>query len=100
MWTFVANLNPKEPHLWLEPWRKLLKLLNMVTAHAVGIFVIVVIRRVLEWAINLVSPLPLVWTANGVTVSLGEMANYFDLAVILAFFAVALFDLAKWAFWR
>jgi len=82
---------------WFEPWRTLAKLLNIIASHAVGIIALVLIIRGLVAVINRLAPEPLEWTADGVTVSLDAIVHYFDLAVFMTFFVVAIVDLWKWA---
>jgi hypothetical protein len=95
----VAEQNHNEPYDWWETWWTLLKLLNMIAGHAVGVVALVAVIRLLELGIQLLEPDPLVWTANGVAVSLKDIVHYFDLAVFFVFFVVALIDIVKWA-WR
>jgi hypothetical protein len=89
--------NREQDHDWLEPWWNLLKLANIITCHAVGMLFLVCVVRALEYCIGRLSPEPIVWTMSGVSVSLGQIVHYFDLATFVTFFIVALVDLVKWA---
>jgi hypothetical protein len=81
---------------WRKPWFSLLELVNLVICHAVGILAIAAIANGLEFIITSMSGQPLVWTARGVSVSLSNFINYGDLLVFLAFFLVAIVDIARW----
>jgi hypothetical protein len=59
-----------ETYDWIEPWRNLAKLLNMIVCHALGVLAIAGVAQGLELGIELVSRQQLVWTMKGVSVSL------------------------------
>jgi hypothetical protein len=92
--------NQDQTHNWSEPWWNLLKLVNIIVRDAVGVLFFGGVVRAVEYGIGLVSPEPIAWTMNGVSVSLSQIAHYFELVVFVVFLLVALVDVGKWALRR
>jgi hypothetical protein len=82
---------------WWNPWLSLLKLVNLIICHAFGVLAIAAIMVALEIALTQTARQPLVWTAEGVTVSLSDIVHYGDMFIFIVFFVVALIDIVKWA---
>jgi hypothetical protein len=95
----VTERSPKA-YDWIEPWRNLAKLLNIILCHATGVLALAAIARGLAFGIAFVSHDTLVWTMKDVSVSLSDIIHYFDLAMFAVFLCVAVIDIVKWAVQR
>jgi hypothetical protein len=81
---------------WLNPWLKLLKLLNLASSHAVAAISLAFLWWLVGNVIDSISGQQLEWKIIGVEISLSEIVHYGDLCILIAFFLKLLIDLFRW----
>jgi hypothetical protein len=95
-------VNPKgnghlaKPGEWLNPWLKLLKLLNLALSHAAAAISLAFLWWLVGNVIDNISVQQLPWMIMGVTISLSEIIHYGDFSILIAFFVKLLIDLFTW----
>jgi hypothetical protein len=82
---------------WLQPWLKVLKLLNLVASHACGAIFLAYIWWIVGDIIDNMSGQQLKWKISGVDITLSEIVHYADFAILTVFLVVLLVDLLRWA---
>jgi len=80
---------------WLEPWRKLLQLVNVLVRDGVGALVISAIAHAIEFAISRVEGRPWVWAAGRIELSASDIIHYGDLCIVVAFIGIGIYNLVR-----
>ena len=86
----------RHPVDWKEPWIDLLVLLNLLLRDSVGAIAIVGLSHAVEYVIDVVSGRPWTWSAGNIEIRPSDIVHYADLAILVGFVALSVYEVSIW----